>query len=654
MILLNLDNVAKHYGPEPVLDGVACEVRPGERIGLVGPNGCGKTTLLKIIAGKEEADKGSIERHPSARLGYLEQHPEFAAGQTVWKIAESGLAELIALGHEAVQAAAQLSAAADDVEHRRLADRFDRLHHELEQRGGYHLDHQIQRVLEGLGLPLACFRQPARQLSGGQQSRLMLARLLLSEANVFLLDEPSNHLDLEATGWLETFLAELPPSKALIVVSHDRYFLDKVTNRTLELFRGTVDSYSGNFSAYWRQKAERLEVQRRTYEKQQEFIAKTEDFIRRNHYGLKHQQAKDREKKLERLERVEPPREISAPPMGFAHARRTGDVALRVEHLSKAYDRPLFTDLTFDVLRRQRWGVLGPNASGKTTLLRCVTGQVKPDQGNIIWGQGAHVGYLDQLTAGLDPELEVVEAVRPVGKEFTEPQRRNLLGRFGLSGDLVFQKVASLSGGERSRAGLARLAGEEPNVLILDEPTNHLDIWACDALERALQKFDGTVLLVSHDRYFLNRVVDHLLIVDNGRFRVIEGNYDTYLHFVEAGLAGPGFQPASPPPDEDAPITQNVRRSPRRRRSSASSDNGQAESGGETRRRRQFPYRKVGDLETEIAQTEAEIEAQKLSLAEPEVYRDGNRVRETMARIAELEDHLHRLIEHWDEAMELN
>jgi ATP-binding cassette subfamily F protein 3 len=649
MILLSLQSIAKHYGPEPVLDGVTFEVRPGERIGLVGPNGCGKTTLLRIIAGKEELDKGSLERHPAARIGYLEQHPEFAADQTVWQIAEEGLAELIALGHEAEQVATQISAAEDAAARQRLAERFDRLQHELHQRGGYHLDHQVQRVLAGLGLPPSCFRQPARQLSGGQQSRLMLARLLLSEANLLLLDEPSNHLDLEATAWLEDFFANLPSHKALIVVSHDRYFLDKVTNRTLELFRGTVDSYAGNFSAYWRQKAERLEVQRRTYEKQQDFIAKTEDFIRRNHYGMKHQQAEDRKKKLERLERVEPPREIAGPPMGFPPARRCGDVALRAEHVSKAYDRPLFDDLTFDILRGQRWGILGPNASGKTTLLRCLVRQATPDGGCIVTGHGVHMGYLDQITGGLDPEKEVVEAIRPAGKEFTEPQRRSLLGRFGLSGDIVFQRVASVSGGERSRAGLARLAGEEANFLVLDEPTNHLDIWARDALEQALQKFDGTVLLVSHDRYFLNRVVDHLLVVENGRFRVIEGNYDTYLHLVAAGRAGPQ--------EEDGRVGPRGRVG-RGARPTRTPENGGSRTSthptGEPKRRRRFPYRKVVDLEAEIAEREAAIEASQLSLAEPEVYRDGNRVREVKARIDELQRMLEGLYEHWEEAVELN
>jgi ATP-binding cassette subfamily F protein 3 len=683
MILLNVQSLAKHFGPEPVLDGVSFEVRPGERIGLVGPNGCGKTTLLRIIAGQEEPDKGAVELHPSARIGLLEQHPEFEPGQTVWDVAMSGLAELISLNHEVERAAADLAASSEPAEHRRLAERFDRLQHELEHRGGYHLDQKVVRVLEGLGLLKECHQQPVAQLSGGQQNRLMLARLLLSESSVLLLDEPSNHLDLQATTWLEDFLIDLPPGRAVMVVSHDRYFLDRVTNRTLELFHGTVDSYAGNFSAYWRQKAERLEVQRRTYEKQREFIAKTEDFIRRNHYGQKHQQAEDRRKKLERVERIEPPREIVGPPMGFPPAGRTGDIVLRIEGLAKSYDLPqhvaslrdasaslgetrpravhLFAGLSFDILRGQRWGILGPNATGKSTLLRCVVDQVTPDAGRVSIGQGVQIGYLDQLTAGVDPQSQVVDAIRPRGKEFTEPQRRDLLARFGLQGAIVFQRVESLSGGERSRTGLARLAAEDANVLILDEPTNHLDIWARDSLEQALRKFDGTVFLVSHDRYFLNRVVDHLLVVEpvaaeagraasaspdrvgqSNRFRVIEGNYDTYLHFVAQGLAASMDQPVS---------RASTNGAARRDQSEASRRDGDAKP---ARRKRRFPYRKAADIEAEIHRREAEIQECQFSLAQPEVFREGDRVRQVKARIAELEQSLPALYEHWEEAVELN
>ena len=649
MILLNVAHVTKRFGPEPVLDGVTFEVRPGERIGLVGPNGCGKSTLMKILVGREEPDSGTVERHPASTIGYLEQHPEFPPGQTLWEAALEGMADVVAMQQELETTAQAMAQAPEGPEHDRLARRFDRLQHELTQRGGYQIDHQVQRVLDGLGFDRDSHGQLVSQLSGGQQNRLMLARLLLALPDLMLLDEPSNHLDLESTRWLEDFLAST--EKAVLVVSHDRYFLDKVTNRTIELFHGTVDSYSGNFSAYWRQKAERLEVQRRTYDKQQQEIAKTEDFIRRNHYGQKHAQAEDRRKKLERIERVPPPREIHSPPIGFPPASRTGDIVLTVEGLAKSYDRPLFKDLTFTIQRGQRWGVLGPNGTGKTTLLRCIFDQVQPEAGQIKLGTGVRIGYLDQLTAGLDFEQPVVESIRPDHKEFNEPQRRDLLARFGITGDAVFQKVGSLSGGERSRAGLARLAARDSNVLILDEPTNHLDIWARDALERGLNKYDGTLLFVSHDRYFLNQVADHLLVVEGDRFRIIDGNYETYLHFVARGLAE-GQRGETGPAGAAKKGSLGTGKKTAAAPDGKSSASAVAEKPG--RRKRRFPYRKVADLEADIQQREQQLQELQERLASPDVFREGSRIKEIQAQIAETQQQLEQLYEHWEEAVELN
>lgn len=632
MILLDVKGVIKHFGPQPVLDGVSFEVRPGEKIGLVGPNGTGKTTLLKILAGQEQCDKGDVQLHASARLGYLEQQPDFHSGRTLWDEATSALESLLALAREAEEVAQALSDAGDESQHKRLASRYDLLQHELERHDVYNLDRKVERVLDGLGFSSSSFQQPVEQLSGGQQNRLLLGKLLLADPDLMLLDEPSNHLDIEATEWLENFLSG--SKQALVVVSHDRYFLDKVTNRTLELFHGTADEYTGNFSAYWRQKAERLEVEHRTYERQQESVAKLEDFIRRNLSGQKSAQAKDREKKLARVELVALPREIVAPAMSFPPADRTGDLVLRAEHLSKRYDRPLIEDLSFDLPRGQRWGILGPNGSGKTTLLRCLVGQESLNAGQMHLGAGVRVGYYDQMLHFNDDSAQVLEAIRPAHKEFNDFQRRDLLARFGLKGEMVFQEVGSLSGGERSRAALAQLAASDANFLILDEPTNHLDLWARDALERALLEFNGTVLFVSHDRYFLNRVADHLLVVEPGKFRVIEGNYDFYLHLVREGLAGAkAASQSSPQPVQAAkkpPPTKS----------------------GKPKRR--FPYRKVAELETEIFEREARIKELHQALLDPDVLRSGQRVRDISTELAEQKATLATLYEHWEEAAELN
>ncbi len=589
------------------------------------------------------------------RLAYLEQHPTVETGRTLWQEAHSVLDELLDLQRRAEETATALANTTDPNDHERVGKLYDKLQHELHARQAYHLDHHVERVLQGLGFGEESYEQPLETLSGGQINRLMLAKLLLARPDIMLLDEPSNHLDIGATEWLENFLAE--SEQAMIVVSHDRYFLDRVTNRTLELFHATVEMYPGNFSAYWRQKAERLEVQRRTYDRQQEDIAKNEDFIRRNAYGQKSTQAKDREKKLARIERIERPREIVAPPMGFPPADRTGDIVLRIEKLAKAYDRPLFTDLSFDILRGERWGILGPNGCGKTTLLRCLIGQEKADAGRIAVGSGVRIGYFDQQLGGLADDSLVVDSIRPKHKPMNEPQRRNMLARFGITGELVFQNVGSLSGGERNRTALARLASSDSNVLILDEPTNHLDLWARDALERSLKTFDGTVIFVSHDRYFLNQVADHLLIVEPGRFRVVEGNYDAYRFLLSRGL----FEgEAKDNIDSSAKSASNTKRTDAERYADKASNNddksaSHRESSTEKpKRKRKFSYRKIPDIEAEIQTRESRIEELHEQLADPDTHRNGDKVKSAKTEIDEQQAALARLYEHWEEASELN
>ncbi len=408
-----------------------------------------------------------------------------------------------------------------------------------------------------------------------------------------------------------------------------------MTTRTLELFDGTVDGYTGNFSAYWQQKAQRVLVERRTYEKQQEEIEKTKDFIRRNAYGQKHAQAEDRRKKLERIEPVARPREVAEPPMRFSAAARSGDIVVRAERLGKGYARPLFADVNLDIVRGQRWALLGPNGSGKTTLVRCLLGLTEPDEGEARLGQGVTVGYFDQQLAGLEDDWAVVDAVRPPHKLLSQEQRRGLLARFGLSGETAVQKVGSLSGGERCRAALARLAALDANFLVLDEPTNHLDLWACDALEKAILEFEGTVVLVSHDRYFINCVADHVALIEPGRLRIVEGNYEVYQQMARAGDArGTGFQPVKGH-NQDGHATPPA-------------------AAEKSARKRRFPFRKLADLEDDIAAREMTLYRLQCELAEPRVLRDGQRVRELKAQLETEQSTLKALYEHWEEAAELN
>ncbi len=631
MVLISLADIRKHFGPDPVLDGITVDVRPGERIGLVGPNGAGKSTLLNIIAGDLEADGGAVQRRDGIRVGYLRQQSDIDPRWTVWQAAEQALGELVALAQQS-EALATRMAEADTDEHPQLARRFDAIQEELTRQDGYALDHKIERVLHGLGFERVSYHQPVGQLSGGQQNRLMLARLLLERPEVLLLDEPTNHLDIEATGWLEDYL--ISSDQTLIVVSHDRYFLDKVTNLTWELFQGTIDRFRGNFSAYWRQKRERLEVQRRTFENQQTEIAKLQDFVRRHHHGQKHAQAEDRRKKLERIQRVAPPREILSPAMRFPPAARSGDIVVRTEGLTKGYDQTLFENVRLDVQRGERWGILGGNGTGKTTLLKCLLGLLEPDEGRSMLGTGVVVGYFDQLLADLDDRLPAVEAVRPLTGELHEPERRKLLAQFGVRGDTALQPVGTLSGGERNRVALARLAATRANLLALDEPTNHLDLWARDALEQALCNFDGTVVFVSHDRYFLNRVADHVIELDAGCVQVVPGNYDLLVHLKQKAKQDSAVQTAQSSPDGRRPTAGDRTRA--------------------SKPRRRFPYRKVEEIEQDIHDHEARIEQLHRQLTQPDVLRDSQAVKRVQTDLAESHARLEQLYEHWEEAAELN
>jgi ATP-binding cassette subfamily F protein 3 len=639
MLLLSVNNVSRGYDATPLFEGVSFEVHAGDRVGFVGPNGAGKTTLLKIVAGDEYSDTGEVKLHAGARLGELRQVAEFAPGRTVIEEARSAFDELMAVQKEFEAVAEKLAVAADETERKSLSARFDRLNELLRTQDAYTLDHKIEAVLSGLGFREGDLDREIVSFSGGQQRRLLLAKLLLSAPDVMLLDEPSNHLDIDTTRWLEDYLAKQP--QGMIVVSHDRYFLDKVATRTFELHEKKVTAYPGNFTQYVRLRDEKYERQLKEYEAQKEFVEKQEEYVRRAHYGQLAKQAQSRMKVLDKVERVAKPTKVGGPNISFGDVSRSGDYVFQVEDLGKTYgENKLFENLSFDVPRGRRLGIMGANGCGKTTLLRILLGDEAPTTGKVIRGHLVHVGYLDQHLKLLDESKSVIRAVWPEPDEsLTEQKMRDLLGAFGLQGKIVEQKVGSLSGGERSRAALARLTVEGANVLVLDEPTNHLDLWACESLEQAVKAFEGTVIVVSHDRYFLNKVADLTIVFHGPRPEVVHGNYDTYelmranrgenaFAGWKAEARGPGEAKAKATPAAAAKPTKVVKP------------------------KRKFPYRKPAEIEADIAKAETQVGVLETALQDVELYKDADKFRQTLTALESTKERLGQLYEHWAEAAE--
>ena len=465
MILVSANGLGRQFAGDPVFSELKFEVRTGERIGLVGPNGAGKTTLMRILAAQDKPDYGSLYSRSGIRISLLRQHPDFTSDETLMSVARSGLASVLELQRELEEAAQEMGEAEDDAERERATRRYAEIHDRLEHQDAYSVDHRVEEILTGLGFPTSDFGRQARTFSGGQQSRLMLAKLLLENPDLMLLDEPSNHLDIETTSWLESYLSR--QSVAMVVVSHDRYFLDKVVTKIWELHEGQISAYPGNYSHYWKLRGEKAKVMERQAERQREKIADLEAYIRKYGAGQRAKQAHDREKKLARIERVETMREIVGPVMGFGEVDRSGDIVIEARQLSKSFDKPLFKDSNLSILRGQCVGVMGPNGSGKSTLIKTLIGREKADAGEVKLGHKVQVGYHDQGLESLAPDTTVVRAVWPDDDpDWVQGDIRDLLARFGLSGEIVFQNVGQLSGGEKAKAALARLSatGKAPSV----------------------------------------------------------------------------------------------------------------------------------------------------------------------------------------------
>jgi ATP-binding cassette, subfamily F, member 3 len=561
MPLLACANIRYAIGTRILLDGLAMSVDAGERIGLVGRNGCGKTTLMRILSGRLKPDSGTVSVARSTRIGYLTQDPELDPDATLRHEASAGFVELTKVHDELdeVFRLMEMPENAEPVALDRLMKRQSELQERIDAMGGYAVDHKIDQVLHGLGFTDAQFSVPVRSLSGGQKGRLALAKLLLESPDLLLLDEPTNHLDIAGCEWLENFLND-EFKGAVLMISHDRRMLDNVVHRIEEVEQGRLIEYPGNYTAFTEIRAQRLLTQSRAYENQQSQWAKEEEYIRRFKAGQRAKEAQGRLSKLERqkeLFALDRPTEVGVMKFRLPVATRSGDQVIVCREASKWYandgaTKLLFKNLTLTISRGERWAVIGPNGAGKTTLVKAMLGETGLSEGTTKLGASVVIGYYQQLPPETDGDIRVFEYLQQIikrenpGTMWSEQQARDLAGAFLFSGPDQDKQIGLMSGGERSRARLAGLLASAKNLIILDEPTNHLDIPSCERLEDTLRiekdelgnrledqdedKFQGTVILISHDRALIDAVCDHLVVLDGeGNAEVFVGTYQQYL-----------------------------------------------------------------------------------------------------------------------------
>jgi len=521
------ENISKSYGENLVIKEISFQIDEKEKIGLIGSNGVGKTTLLKIISGEIKAEGGSIERRRGLKVGYLSQEVNLNFRKTLYEEAKESFLEVLTLEERIYQLARMMNEDKGKLD--QLIGEYGKLEEEFENKGGYTYQARLKMVLNGFGFKEEDFGKSVECLSGGEKARLCYAKVLLKEPDLLLLDEPTNHLDLEAIEWLEGYLASY--RGAIVVVSHDRYFLDRIVQKIWELEPGTLNCYQGNYTHYLEQKKQLTAWHEKMYTLQRNEIERQDEFIRRNIAGQKSKQAQSRRKMLEKIKRVEKPRREKQIVIDFSSESRGGDKVLEVSNLSKFFpEKFLFKGMSFGLQRGDRLGIVGPNGTGKTTLLRIIMGEEKPDNGRIKMGKGIRVGYYDQHLAQLNSENSILEELRSAGPRMQDEELRSFLGKLLFTGEEVFNPVGSLSGGEQARLLLARLMLSKVNFLILDEPTNHLDINSRKILEEAILNYEGTIIVVSHDRYFLDKIARAILYFGiNGDIKLYPGNYSYFL-----------------------------------------------------------------------------------------------------------------------------
>ncbi len=632
MLILQGKNLRKSYITDLIFDRVEIAVQEGEKVGLVGPNGAGKTTLFRCITGEESFDAGQLSISARHSIGYLEQIPNFAPGFTLLDAVLEMFADLFAMRDQLRQLEQEMGGLEGEALEQ-LLEEYSRLTHRYEDLGGFSCESRAKGIAKGLGFTDADLGREIANFSGGEKTRASLARLLVREPDLLLLDEPTNHLDLAALEWLETYLRNY--RGAVLVISHDRYFLDQVTTRTLELSHHTMKSYNGNYSRYLVLKAEQELAQTRAYEKQQAEIARTEAYIRRYKAGVKSKQARGREKQLARVERLDAVGTEKSLQLRMEDVADSGDVVLEIRDLAMAYpDKPLFEGLTATVYKGDKIGLIGGNGVGKSTLLKLLMGQLQPVSGSIRFGSRVRPAYYDQEHRQLDPSKKVIdEIVR--NYDVTLHEARSLLAEMLFFGEDVEKRIGELSGGEKARVALLRILLDAPNLLLMDEPTNHLDIRSREIVERFLAEFSGTVVLVSHDRYLLDAVCNRILLLEDRKFSAYLGNYTEYRQ-----------------------KRNELERAAREREEEAAA-RAAAKNGPKTREKAK-PERNKSKVRQEIAALEEQIQegerrSAELSdlLADGATYQDEQRSRQLVAEYRALEERIAQWYEQW-EALELS
>jgi len=628
MPLLTTERLGKSFGAVDLFDGISASIPEKGRIGLVGPNGVGKTTFLRIINGEEETSRGAVFRARGLRTGYLPQESDLTGEQTLWQECLQPFSSLLDQQkelHRLEEAMSKPDAGES------LLESYGRLQHEFEMAGGYLYETRIRQTLTGLGFAAIDHNRPLSQLSGGQRTRALLARLLLTQPDLLLLDEPTNHLDINAVEWLEDTLKDFPG--AVLVISHDRFFLDQVADMIWEMDNG-FETYHGNYSAYQRQREERRIRLLKEVEAQQEFIQKEQEYIRRNLAGQNTRQAQGRRKRLERFleeKKLDRPAAGSSLHLDLKPAQRSGDLVLKTNSLSVGYadeGRPLFLVPNLILLRGECAAVIGPNGAGKTTLLKTLLGQIPPLDGEAALGASLKIGYFAQAHEGLNPRNTLVEEINRSAPKMLPAEVRDYLAKFLFTGDDVFKTVSLLSGGERGRLALACLALSGANLLLLDEPTNHLDLASQDALQAVLQDFNGTILLVSHDRYLIDALATQIWDVqpEERLMKVFPGTYSEYAAFRRQEK-------------EIETRPENEKKSSVSRSASRTEKTGSSKS---TRKQ----LEEMKKLEADISRLENELDVISRQLENP--VDDPQKVVELGSRFSQIQQELEEQIHRWE------